>query len=135
MGTRSNIAAQMSDGTSKVIYCHWDGYISYNGRILNQYYDTQEKVEALIALGNISSLDLSTECPQGHSFDTRIEGYCVAYGRDRGEKGQEASLIGDVRTYPVHEEYLYFWVKEEQKWYVKALGNTSATLLSELVDA
>jgi hypothetical protein len=125
----------MSDGTSKVIYCHWDGYVSYNGVILDKYYNTQEKVEALIALGSLSCLSRSTECPEGHSFDTPVDGYCIAYGRDRGEEGQEASLIGDVWTYPVHEEYLYFWVKEEQRWYVKAHDNTSATLLSELVDA
>ena len=134
MGTRSNIAAQMTDGTSKVIYCHWDGYIAHNGQILNKHYNTQEKVEALIALGNISSLAPSTECPEGHTFDTPIDGYCVAYGRDRGELKQEALRIGSASTYPVKEEYLYFWVKDEQRWYVKRECNTNGALLSEMCE-
>jgi hypothetical protein len=37
------------------IYCHWDGHIETNGKILFENYN-REKTEQLIALGNISSL-------------------------------------------------------------------------------
>ena len=34
MSTRSNIAIKRKNGTVESIYCHWDGYLSYNGKIL-----------------------------------------------------------------------------------------------------
>jgi hypothetical protein len=71
MATRSRIAIEKQDGTVDSIYCHFDGYIGNNGKILFNHYD-KEKLEKLIELGNISTLGESTE-------DT------VAYHRDRGE--------------------------------------------------
>lgn len=86
MATRSRIGIENPDGTVTSIYCHWDGYPSHNGRILTEHYGDPRKVRALIALGNISSLDEQIECPEGHSFENRISGYTVAYHRDRGDK-------------------------------------------------
>ena len=56
MGTRSNIFIENLDGTYTGIYCHWDGYLDYNGVILYQAYQTSEKLQKLIDLGDISSL-------------------------------------------------------------------------------
>ena len=56
MGTRSTIAIENADGTVTGIYCHWDGYVSNNGRILQESYTDEAKVRKLIALGNLSSL-------------------------------------------------------------------------------
>ena len=60
MATRSRIAVNQQDGTIKSIYCHWDGHIETNGKILFENYD-REKTEQLIALGNISSLKSTIE--------------------------------------------------------------------------
>ena len=57
MATRSTIAIAREDGTVAKIYCHWDGYLEYNGDLLVKYYNTPEKVEALIALGDLSALN------------------------------------------------------------------------------
>ena len=73
MSTNSRIGIIRKDGTSKYIYCHWDGYICGNGKTLQKYYSTPDKVEALLTLGNISSLG-----------DTPDE--CEAYHRDGGEE-------------------------------------------------
>lgn len=51
MSTRSLIAIKQTDGTVKSIYCHWDGYVSHNGRLLIEHYATPEAVEELLALG------------------------------------------------------------------------------------
>lgn len=56
MSTRSRIAIQLKDGNVKSIYCHHDGYLSYVGMILFNYYKSYDKVLDLINLGNISSL-------------------------------------------------------------------------------
>ena len=56
MGTRSRIGIQLKDKSVLSVYCHWDGYPSFNGRVLNEFYNTPEKVANLINGGNISSL-------------------------------------------------------------------------------
>jgi hypothetical protein len=87
MATRSRIAIENQDGTVNSVYCHWDGYPEHNGVILFKKYNTQEKVEALIALGSISSLREEIEIPEGvnHNFEKQVENITVAYHRDRGE--------------------------------------------------
>tara|TARA_R110000868_G_scaffold50915_3_gene162085 strand:- start:1607 stop:2035 length:429 start_codon:yes stop_codon:yes gene_type:complete len=87
MATRSRIAIEDQTGKVRSIYCHWDGYPSNNGRILFEHFQTQEKVESLIKLGSISSLDKNVEIPEGvtHNFGSPADGIVVAYHRDRRE--------------------------------------------------
>ncbi len=54
MGTRSDIIVHRADGKWARIYCHWDGFVDHNGTILHEHYTTQEKCDALVALGYIS---------------------------------------------------------------------------------
>jgi len=89
MGTRSTIAIQNTDGTVTGIYCHWDGYLSNNGRILQENYTTEDAVRELIALGDLSSLGETVGTK--HDFDNAPRNECNAYGRDRGERGVEAA--------------------------------------------
>jgi hypothetical protein len=56
MGTRSTIALEFADGTVEQVYCHWDGYLSNNGRILQAHYMDPFEVKALVGLGGFSSL-------------------------------------------------------------------------------
>jgi len=41
MGTRSRVAV-MHGNVCKSVYCHYDGYLDYTGRILLDHYDTQQ---------------------------------------------------------------------------------------------
>lgn len=43
MSTRSTIGIRHEDGSVTKIYCHWDGYIEWNGAILQKYYNTADK--------------------------------------------------------------------------------------------
>ena len=56
MGTSSRIGIQLKDDSILSVYCHWDGYPSYNGRSLRDNYNTVDKVRELIDGGNISAL-------------------------------------------------------------------------------
>ena len=56
MGTRSRIGIEMPDHTIVSVYCHWDGYVEHNGRILVEHYQNRQDVEELIDGGGISSL-------------------------------------------------------------------------------
>lgn len=73
MGTRSNIGMKQEDGTIKAIYCHWDGYPEHVGATLAKYYKTPEMVEALLNLGDISSLASTLEETAGNAFATTSE--------------------------------------------------------------
>ena len=106
MATRSEIFVRMSNGRLGVVYCHYDGYPEHHMPILTEHYNSQEMAEKLIALGALSVLDNSPECPESHSFETPVRGYCIAYGRDRGEEGQEARTDVCVK---VREDYAYYW--------------------------
>jgi hypothetical protein len=73
MGTRSTIALEFADGSVSQVYCHWDGYLSNNGAILEQHYMDPFKVKELVERGAMSSLDSS------------VDG-CSFYAEDRGEE-------------------------------------------------
>jgi hypothetical protein len=66
MGTRSRIGVMHGD-IVKSVYCHWDGYLSHNGTILQKHYDSS-KANQLVALGDISSL--GKDIGEKHAFDT-----------------------------------------------------------------
>lgn len=119
MSTRSRITVKMKDGTFKSIYCHSDGYPCWNGRILSTHYNNQERAEALVALGDLSLLHESIDCPPGHSFDKCVEGFTVAYGRDRGDKNTNArsgDSYGAVCSTGGWEEYFYYWDGKLWRW-------------------
>ena len=54
MGTRSRIGIELSDSSILSVYCHYDGYPSFNGKVLHEFYDTKEKVTQLINGGDMS---------------------------------------------------------------------------------
>lgn len=89
MATRGTVGIKNADGSITSIYTHWDSYPSHNGKILKEHYTTEEKVRQLMRLGNLSVL--GKEIGQKQDFDRGgVQGWCLAYGRDRGEDGQEA---------------------------------------------
>ena len=87
MATRSTIARMNDDGTITSIYCHWDGYPEYVGKLLEEHYSSPERLDALLELGDLSVL--APEIGEQHEFGN-TKGWCVAYGRDRGEFGTDA---------------------------------------------
>lgn len=61
MATRSAIGFVEYDGSVRAIYCHWDGYPDHNGKMLEEHYDSIEKVEELLDFGDISDLESSID--------------------------------------------------------------------------
>ena len=60
MSTRSNIVYDTGKSV-RAVYCHHDGYLHHNGRILFEHYNSEDKVEALINIGDFSSLKPTVE--------------------------------------------------------------------------
>lgn len=73
MGTRSTIALEFADGTVQQVYCHWDGYLAHNGKILAEHYMDPFKVRALVDLGGFSSLEVSPESTADTAYTQRGE--------------------------------------------------------------
>jgi hypothetical protein len=111
MATRAYIAVQNRTSLKfSSIYCHQDGDMHLP--TLETHYATPQARAALLKLGDLSRLGESTGKPEGHSFDTPVKGYCVAYHRDRGDDRHPAetftgivSLIDAARN--ADAEYLY----------------------------
>jgi hypothetical protein len=147
MGTRSRIAVMHGDKV-KSVYCHWDGYLSNNGRILQEHYDST-KANNLVALGDLSSL--RPEIGEKHAF-SRLEtpmddeAYDKLYGnmttfymRDREETDCEFKVAQSLKEFLeqcYHCGAEYYYIMKDGVWYCgDTYGNTplsnTLTLLSE----
>jgi hypothetical protein len=136
MGTRSRIGV-MHGNNCKSVYAHWDGYLDYNGRILQENYDSS-KANHLVALGDLSSLKPEVFIPEGteHSFEKPAENITVFYGRDRGETGTE------WKTTSTFEEFIqlcddcgaeYYYIMKDGEWYVGTTYGSDDKLGGKLV--
>jgi hypothetical protein len=105
MGTRSTIALEFADGTVKQVYCHWDGYLSNNGRILQESYMDPFKVKELVERGAMSSL---SEVVDGCSF----------YAEDRGEELT-------VNDYKNSDEYFDCSQQEEYDYILRNINGVA----------
>jgi len=130
MGTRSRIGVMHGDNV-KSIYCHWDGYLGFNGQILQEHYDSS-KANNLVALGDLSSLRANIgeehafsqfELPaeEVEAYKTLTENWCTFYGRDRGEKGTEWKVATTFDEFLEQAEGCgaeYYYIMKDGVWYV-----------------
>ena len=115
MGTRSLIGKQLKDGSILGVYCHWDGYPSYNGRMLRDNFDTADKVNKLIDGGDMSC----TWTNAGWNNETLPESGPLHYTA-RGESLESNAprydeSIFDFLDKKNNEEYAYIWTVNN-KW-------------------
>ena len=129
MGTRSRIGV-MHGNNVKSIYCHWDGYLGFNGQILQEHYDSA-KANHLVALGDLSSLRANIgeehafsqfELPaeEVEAYKTLTEDWCTFYGRDRGEKGVEfkvAQTFDEFMEQCDNSGAEYYYIMRDGTWY------------------
>ena len=87
MATRSTIAKLGKDGIIKAVYCHSDGYLEYNGKMLNEHYKDESKVDELLAHGDLSTLNqnIGEKLPFNDYMSFHEKKQCRFYHRDRGE--------------------------------------------------
>ena len=144
MGTRSRIAVMHGD-VVKSVYCHWDGYLSYNGKILQEQYDST-KANQLVALGDISSL--KEEIGEKHAFshfDTEMKqeeydalygNMTTFYGRDRGETGTEWKVAHSFAEFLEQVDGCcgeYYYIMKDGVWYCGTLHEREQDLYKKLV--
>lgn len=141
MSTRSLIGLKNAEtNTVKYIYCHFDGYPEYVGSILKTSYNTEEKIEEMLKLGDLSSLGYTLEPseltkrfgfngPLSDKFqklpeeeqeklknDHYSSNYTTAYGRDRGEDGVEARTV-TTQKYLSFDSTDFIYLFDKGEWY------------------
>jgi len=128
MSTNSSIAIQLKDGTVKSVYCHWDGYLQYNGAILQESYNSYDQALELIEMGAISVLTPSIGTK--HNFN---ESYghlevkdrpCTFYHRDRGDKWEQATATDLTTWYDCNQQEYNYLFKDDQWFLVTKLTYT-----------
>ena len=120
MGTRSRVGV-MHGTVCKSVYCHYDGYLSYTGEILNKHYDSSTANE-LIARGDNSGVK-----------ETLAEmNFYAAQGDERAEWMVSHTF----------EEFLdqvegsgceYYYVMRDGVWYAGAVYDTTGLRKGGLV--
>ena len=133
MGTRSRIGVMHGD-KCKSVYCHWDGYLGYNGKMLQEHYDSS-KANFLVALGDLSSLCLEVEIPEGveHSFDKPAGNITVFYGREKGTEFKVAHTFEQFLEQCNNCAAEYYYIMRDGVWYVGTTYSSDAELGNKLV--
>jgi len=144
MGTRSRIAVMHGDNC-KSVYCHWDGYLEYNGSILQKHYDSV-KANNLVALGDLSSLkpEIGIQHAFGyHGTEISAEDYekqfgnmCTFYGRDRGESNVEFQTDTDFESFIDRVQgngCEWYYIMRDGTWYVGNVYESDAQFYKKLV--
>lgn len=121
MGTPANIVAKTSEGRWGVTYVNYDGYLNSAGLMLHDHYTDQAKVDALLALGHLSSL--------GETLDPKDT---ESYSRDRGEEDVDTDYFESFQeawsyAKESHGHHLYAW--DGQAWHYN--GKTIPLALEE----
>ena len=120
MGTRSRVGV-MHGNVCKSVYCHYDGYLEYTGKLLLENYNSA-LANQLVALGDNSGVQKTIE---GMNFYS-----------DRGET--------DVSWQVAHtfEEFLeqvhncggeYYYIMRDGEWYAGCIYATKGVVMNGLV--
>ena len=146
MSTRAAIAKlNTNTNEAKLIYCHSDGYLEYTGKILNEHYNSENKVDELLSYGDLSIINENI----GEKLDVPFNDYtafankkqCRFYMRDRGEKNKEATNLSNTNCAEnalleysfenMDVDFVYAFDTRLQKWYVYDNINSMGDKLDE----
>ena len=120
MGTRSRVGI-MHGTVCKSVYCHYDGYLDYTGRILLAHYDSTA-ANALIARGDNSGVKETLEDMNFYS--------------DRGEDNvswQVAHSFDEFLEQVQGNGCEYYYVMKDGVWYAGAVYATEGLIKGGLV--
>lgn len=132
MSTNAIIGKLQADGTVRSVYLHHDGYFSHAGRILRTFYRTEKRIDALLALGNLSGLGPSPYGKDASTPQALDKLHCRAYIRDYGhkEKEEKAEIFPDKEQFFADGQIAYLY--DNGHWY-HACGGRVTDITSPLV--
>ena len=131
MATRA-IIAKLDENDIQAIYSHSDNYLEHTGKILDQHYQDEDKVNELLSLGDVSIVDENIGVKiDFNDYKLRAENkQCLFYARDRGEKYKQTAQLKDENELiefankKCDAKYIYMFAYGS--WYVYDVYNGSA---------
>lgn len=109
MSTRSWIGIKQKDQSLNLVYCHYDGYIEHNGLILQNHYQSADKIKQLIKNGSIRILKETVE-----STDYFIDENDIIQYKSIDDLKQD--LITDKDFIVI--DYFYYFDEDVNTWFV-----------------
>ena len=120
MGTRSRVGV-MHGTVCKSVYCHYDGYLSYTGEILNKHYDSS-MANALVARGDNSGVKETLEDMN----------FYAAQGDERAE-WMVAHTFEEFLDQVQGSGCEYYYVMKDGVWYAGCVYDTTGLIKEGLV--
>ena len=120
MGTRSRVGV-MHGTVCKSVYCHYDGYLSYTGEILNKHYDSS-MANALVARGDNSGVKETLEDMN----------FYAAQGDERAE-WMVAHTFEEFLDQVQGSGCEYYYVMRDGVWYAGSVYDTPGLIKCGLV--
>jgi hypothetical protein len=108
MATRSRVGV-MHGTVCKSVYCHYDGYLSYTGEILNRHYDSS-MANALVSRGDNSGVKETLEAMN----------FYAAQGDERAE-WMVAHTFDEFLDQVQGSGCEYYYVMRDGVWYAGAV--------------
>jgi hypothetical protein len=117
MSTRSIIAATLPNNSIRAVYCHSDGYPSWNGRYLMNYWHSAGRAALVTSLGDMSTL--GKVMGKKHDFGWRGKMYSEAnhvreqcgWSYDRHDEA-EAVVLAEGNYPQAVEEWCLFYGRD-----------------------
>ena len=120
MGTRSRVAVMHGD-VCKSVYCHYDGYLDYTGRILQEHYDSAAAND-LVSRGDNSGVKESVSEMNFYS--------------ERGETDVDWQVAHSFEEFLDQVERCfaeYYYVMRDGVWYAGCVYETQGLIKGGLV--
>jgi hypothetical protein len=120
MGTRSRVAVMHGD-VCKSVYCHYDGYLDYTGRILQEHYDST-RANDLVSRGDNSGVK-----------ETIAE---MNFYSERGETDVDWQVAHSFREFLDQVQACfaeYYYVMRDGEWYAGCVYETEGLIKGGLV--
>lgn len=108
MSTRAYIVKLNHDETSKLVYCHHDGYIDHCGKILHFFYSNPDLLNKLISEGDMSSLGETIETCSFYKDSDSIVVFKT--------KSELLEYINELLNDDI--EYVYVFDESDYQWHV-----------------
>ena len=128
--TGSLIAKQIGPDAYRTIFCQIEGHLESQGDMLVKHFDTPEKVDELLSLGDLYVLypQLTPDPARKHSMDDRQQNVTVAYQRDWGETDMDAQILTleELDSPDGIIEFVYIFDMDHQWKYAVFVGTDKA---------
>lgn len=114
MSTRCLIGKENPDKTITYIYCHHDGCPSWMSKVLLNYYQNEEVIDKLLALGDMSCIG---NYPVTRAWDSPWDANSCEPYSERGDFMPASTVDDEKEFFRILEDEEYWYLFKDNKWF------------------